>query len=73
MLAGHETTANTINWIIYELCLQPQIQMRLRKEIHEKEKLKQGDEWTWQELEGMPYLVAVIKVRILCDLSVCFY
>lgn len=32
--AGHETTSSTMTWAIYELCKKPEIQTRLREEIH---------------------------------------
>lgn len=34
--AGHETTSTTMIWAIYELCQKPEIQNRLREEIHAK-------------------------------------
>ncbi|KIJ33858.1 hypothetical protein M422DRAFT_264149 [Sphaerobolus stellatus SS14] len=33
LLAGHETTASTMNWLFYELSRHPDIQIKLRKEI----------------------------------------
>jgi cytochrome P450 len=66
MIAGHETTSNTIGWILYELAQQPDIQKSLRQEVR---KMKEGvrirgqTEVTMRELDAMPYLLAVVKVR----------
>ena len=32
--AGHETTSSAFTWAIYELCRQPEVQTRLREEVH---------------------------------------
>ncbi|KAJ7593938.1 cytochrome P450 [Mycena floridula] len=64
ILAGHETTANSFSWTIFELCRQPEIQTRLRREVREMElKVKaRGDtSFTMNDIESMPYLNAVVK------------
>lgn len=66
MLAGHETTANTLSWTILELCKNLDIQTRLRSEIREMERTIQqrgGSGFEARDFELMPYLAAVIKVR----------
>ena len=35
LAAGHETTASAVVWAIYMLCLHPEVQTRLRAEVHE--------------------------------------
>ena len=35
LLAGYETTANTLSFTSYLLCLHPEVQERLRNEIEE--------------------------------------
>lgn len=65
MLAGHETTANSISWAVLELCKHPEIQTRLRDEIRGTERSIQerGDSgFTGKDFERMPYLTAVVKV-----------
>jgi hypothetical protein len=65
MLAGHETTANTLSWTLLELCKYPEYQTRLRHEIraHELKMRERGDtDFTWKDYESMPFLQSVIKV-----------
>ena len=64
MLAGQETTSNTLSWAFLELAKQPHIQTRLRREIHEMERTirARGDtDFTVADFEAMPYLQAVLK------------
>jgi cytochrome P450 len=71
MLAGHETTSNTIGWILYELAQQPEVQKQLRQEIRnmrEGVRARGQTEVTMRDLDAMPYLLAVVKV---CQ-SQCF-
>ena len=65
MLAGHETTSNTIGWILYELSRQPEVQKKLRQEIRnmkESVRARGQTEVTIRDLDTMPYLLAVVKV-----------
>jgi cytochrome P450 len=65
MGAGHETTSNTIGWILYSLAQNPQVQKKLRTEIRAmKQSLhaRGQAEVTVRDLDGMPYLLAVVKV-----------
>ena len=64
-LAGHETTANTVTWLLYELAKQPKFQEMLRAEIAEKrsEIIARGDqEFTMEDLESMKFMQATIVV-----------
>ncbi|KIK60069.1 hypothetical protein GYMLUDRAFT_226369 [Collybiopsis luxurians FD-317 M1] len=64
MFAGHETTANTLTWMLYELARSPRLQERLRAEIRctEQRIMSRRDaEITIQDLESMPLLGAVVK------------
>ena len=70
-LAGHETTANTITWLLYELATHPDYQQKLRDEIAAKraELNEHGDaDFSMDDLESMPYLHAALRVssRYLC-------
>ncbi|KAK7043140.1 hypothetical protein VNI00_008494 [Paramarasmius palmivorus] len=60
ILAGHETSGNTLTWLFYELARNPADQERLVKEIqHTKE--QKGDELSASDYDAMPFLNAVIK------------
>jgi cytochrome P450 len=60
LAAGHETTASAMTWAIYMLCLNPDVQTRLRAEIREKlPSVDEDTEITSQIIDHMPYLNAV--------------
>lgn len=64
-LAGHETTANTLTWLLWELAKHPEVQDALRAEIAEKREgvtAAGAYDFTMEDLESMPLLQAVIKV-----------
>ncbi|KDQ64164.1 hypothetical protein JAAARDRAFT_201555 [Jaapia argillacea MUCL 33604] len=64
MLAGHETSGNSLTWTLWELAKNPQMQSRLRDEIRSVERnvRQRGDtDFTLADIEGMSYLQAVLK------------
>ncbi|KAK0188354.1 cytochrome P450 [Armillaria mellea] len=64
ILAGHETTANTLCFGLLEFCKHPEIQQKLRREIHSTEQVIRNNdrtEFTSSDLDSMPYLAAVVK------------
>ena len=67
MIAGHETTATTTSWVLYELSKHRQLQGEIRKEIKETRarSIQRGTkgELSLSDLDSMKYLLAVIKVR----------
>lgn len=68
MLAGHETTANSLSWTLLELVRNPDMQIKLRQEIRNMERDVQarGDSaFGPRDFDSMPYLTAVVKVSPL--------
>lgn len=63
MFAGHETTANTISWAIYELARHPEVQARLRSEVRALlSRTGKGDVGLdYGTLFQLPYLTKVIN------------
>ncbi|KAL0956199.1 hypothetical protein HGRIS_002356 [Hohenbuehelia grisea] len=64
LLAGHETVACTLVWTLLELARHPEAQNRLRAEIREAEQAahaRGAREPSSADLDGMPYLTAVLK------------
>ncbi|KAJ6510946.1 cytochrome P450 [Mycena sanguinolenta] len=64
MTAGHETTANTMCWTLFELTKNPDVQAKLRAEIQATERAihARGDtEFTAADFESMAYTTAVMK------------
>ncbi|KFA76367.1 hypothetical protein S40288_07123 [Stachybotrys chartarum IBT 40288] len=59
LLAGRDTTASTLSWIIYELSRHPEMVVKLRQEILETI----GSERTpsFEDLKNMSYLKAIIN------------
>lgn len=68
MLAGYETTSNSLSWTLYELAKHPDLQTRLRSEIlHTQGRVRaRGDEFfSLADFDDMPLTTAVIKVSSL--------
>ncbi|KAJ3786099.1 cytochrome P450 [Lentinula aff. detonsa] len=61
ILAGHETTASTMTWILYALTKSPKDQERIYQEIREMRELTGNQEPTPQDLDSMNFFNAVIK------------
>lgn len=69
MAAGHETTASALTWAIYELCKKPEIQTRLREEIHVNIH-SLDDSMDAAKLDKLPYLHAVCNETLRYDAPV---
>lgn len=60
LAAGHETTATAMTWAVYMLCLNPDVQTRLRAEVRGNlPSLDSTESVTSQQIDNMPYLQAV--------------
>jgi len=65
MLAGHETTASTMNWLLWELSKDAQYQALCREEIARvrSQVVARGDvDFSMTDMENMPHVTAIIKV-----------
>ncbi|KAJ3883015.1 cytochrome P450 [Lentinula edodes] len=62
ILAGHETTASTMSWLLYEITRNPKDQERLYQEIsNTRERVGPGINLTANDYDSMPFFNAVIK------------
>ncbi|EEB93186.1 hypothetical protein MPER_08198, partial [Moniliophthora perniciosa FA553] len=61
ILAGHETSGNTLTWLFYELARHPADQERLLNEITHAKNENGDQDFTANDFESMPFLNAVIK------------
>ncbi|KIJ43524.1 hypothetical protein M422DRAFT_169815 [Sphaerobolus stellatus SS14] len=61
LVAGHETTASTMAWLLYELSRNQDLQDKLRREIAESQRRRGSEELTTQVFESMPLLQAILK------------
>lgn len=61
LIAGHETTSNQTAWTLWLLAQQPEIQQKLRAEIHDHFGKGMERDPNYDELMSMPYLDAVCK------------
>ncbi len=57
-LAGHETTANALNWTFYVLAQNPDVEARLHEEL---DIVLAGRTPTMEDLRDLPYTAMVIK------------
>ncbi|KAL1727750.1 cytochrome P450 [Schizophyllum commune] len=61
LLAGHETTANSLSWALLELAQAPSIQDRLRAEILAARSARSTAYVTADDIHAMPFLNAVVQ------------
>ncbi|KAK7028112.1 hypothetical protein VNI00_014927 [Paramarasmius palmivorus] len=63
VLAGHDTTAFSIAWFLYELAAHPEDQQKVYEEIKEARSRKSTEDFTVSDYESMTHLNAVMKVK----------
>ena len=57
IFAGHDTTANTMSWLLYEVCRNQAIQDKLRAEVDRMfDGFRAGEEFCYDHLEKLPYM-----------------
>lgn len=64
LLAGHDTTANTMAWFFYEVATHPEAQEHIREEIAAVRARSTEEEYTVAELDSMVYTQAALKVIV---------
>jgi len=61
ILAGHETTAASLAWLLYELAKHPEDQIKIRAEVSALRRAKSAHELTEADFNALPMLNAAIK------------
>ena len=73
MIAGRDTTAATLTFILYFLAIYPHVTDRLRKEVLETAgTAAEGRKISWEMVKDMKYLRAVINGSILSKFKFAF-
>lgn len=70
LIAGHETTSNQTAWTLWLLAQKPQVQQKLRDEIHDHFGRDMDRDIGFDELMNMEYLDAVCKESFRCKSAV---
>lgn len=63
LLAGHDTSANTLTWFFWELAKHPESQQEIREEIAAVRARISARDFSMTDLEGMSTMLAGLKVR----------
>lgn len=64
LLAGHETTASSMTWLLYELARHPEYQQKMRDEVHAvraRVAERGDDDFSVVDLDSMTYCLAAMK------------
>lgn len=62
LLAGHDTTSNTLTWFLWELAKHPESQDRIRAEIEALRAQKGEEPLSPADVDNMAYTQAALKV-----------
>ena len=63
LFAGHDTTATTLTWYLWELAKHPESQERVRAEIIATRAKNGGKELSITDLDSMAFTQATLKVH----------
>ena len=66
LLAGHDTTANTLTWFLWEMAKHPESQERIRAEIADFRERKGEVQPSVVDLDNLTYTQAALKVLPCC-------
>lgn len=65
VIAGHETSAGTISWCLYDVATRPDIQSKLKEELRGMRLLSIDGEpcrdLQWEDLNAAPFFNTVLK------------
>jgi cytochrome P450 len=62
LLAGHDTTSNTLTWFLWEVAKHPESQDRIRAEIEAVRAQKGEEPFSSADIDNMAYTQAALKV-----------
>ena len=65
LLAGHDTTANTLTWFLWEVAKHPESQDRIRAEIKAVRAQNGEERLSPADLDNMVYTQAALKVSLI--------
>ena len=58
--AGHDTTGNTLSWLVYELCIHPEYQYQLQSEIELFWKVQGNNPIKYEDFKRLPFMTKCI-------------
>ena len=61
LFAGHDTTANSLSWYLWEIAKHPESQERIRAEIIATRAKNGGNELSTADLDSMAFTQATLK------------
>ena len=61
VFAGHDTTANTMSWLLYEVCKNKSIQVKMREEVETLfDSIPPNETFNYSHLEKLSYMTRVL-------------
>lgn len=72
LLAGHETTATSFTWFLWEIAKHPESQERIREEITDFRRRRGESQFSAVDLDNMAYTQAALKVMLCRFMELAF-